>query len=176
MKKIIAIISFIIMGSSFAQTFKMDKEKLSLAQEKLIKSQSECRQLEKELVNDPFILNLSDEMKRGVTRGEISKGAADRATKMIQLMIGMSKDICSHIDTNVELLKKELASEAPTSVFAIKDHSNKLLDIAEAAALEIIELSKAPELSVEDQELLKIIGDIMVRATTEISDQRNKQE
>ncbi len=164
------------MGTSFAQTFKMDKDYLSLAQERLIKSQTECRQLEKELLNDPFIVNLSDEMKRGVTRGEISTGAADRATKMIQLMIGMSKDMCSHIDTTVELLQKELASDASTSVFTIKDHTNKLLDIAEAAALEIIELSKAPELSVEDQELLKIIGDIMVRATTQISDQRNNQD
>ncbi|MCF8059548.1 MAG: hypothetical protein K9K67_09645 [Bacteriovoracaceae bacterium] len=176
MKKLMLVIMALLMGSISAQSFEMDKEKLSIAQEKLLQSQRECRQMEGELKTDPFILNLNDEMKEGVERGEISEAAGERAIKMIYLMIQMSKDICSQIDKTVDLVQKEMAASKPTNVFVIKEHTNKLLDIAEGAALEIIELSKAPELKSEEQELLQIIGEIMVRAAKQISHQRNNQD
>ena len=171
MKKFIVLGAVLLSGVVFAQDFKISKDKLISVQQKFIASQKQCRKMESQLNDDPFLTDLDGQMDEGVKAGELSQKAADRVKKMIGLIVDLSEDLCTQIDAAVIQIDKQMKSDDETSVFSLVDIEKGLMDTVESTVLELIELSKAPELPVEEQSLLRVIGDVMQRAADKIAEE-----
>ena len=169
MKKLIVLCAVLMTGANFAQSFEVKKDKLVSVQQKFIASQKQCRKMEAQMSNDPFLTDLNGQMEEGVASGQLSKEAATKVKEMIVLIVDMSEELCTQIDSAVALIDEEIKSENATSVFKVSDIEKGLMDTVERTVLNIIELSVAPNLPQEEQELLKVIGDVMQRVADKIA-------
>lgn len=172
MKKLILITAFLLSGLTYSQTFDVNKDNLKSVQEKFLSVQKDCRKMEAELAQDPFLKDLDAQMEEGVNSGELSQEVAGRVKTMVGLVVKLQEELCSHIDGAVSQIEKDMKSEEGVSAFSLVATEKAMFKSAESILHEIIELAVAPELSEEEQGLLKVIGDVMQRAADKIAQEQ----
>lgn len=156
-----------ITTTSFAQNTQntqMSKENLISVQEKFLSHQQECRSIESNIENDPFLTNLDADVAEGVREGRVSKEAGERVVKMINTFIKLSHGLCRQVDHAVEMIEKKLKSDDANSSFIVSDFETQIQSTTQSAVAEMLALAEVPHLEESEQEMLMIIGQVMKRA------------